>query len=124
MIEAEFGAKDSVRSFVRVTVAELSQWLAVDVAGRAAQAVTQRARAALPDDDEEQLEYAAMWWAVGGQVPDGSAGPLIVAALDIPADEVRPVEGDDPDRGFEIELSRPLPRRYLVALHVSDEPPA
>ncbi len=111
--------QDSVRIFVRVGPADLAAWLAgeeVELAGRAAQAVTQRARLALPQDDEEELEYAAMWWAAESP----GTGRVVVAALDVPAGWVRAVGGEDPDRGFEVAVDAPLPRRRLVALHVEE----
>lgn len=134
--------QDSVRIFVRVTSGDLQDWLAgreVEIAGRAAQAVTQRARLALPEDDEEELEYAAMWWAAESPAaasspaeslgPQSSAGPsadgrVVVAALDVPQSWVRAVGGEDPDRGFEVAVEAPLPRRCLVALHVDESQPS
>ena len=88
----------------------------MELAGRAAQAVTQRARLALPQDDEEELEYAAMWWAAESP----GTGRVVVAALDVPAGWVRAVGGEDPDHGFEVAVDAPLPRRRLVALHVEE----
>lgn len=123
-------AQDSVRIYVRVSADDLDAWLAgrdVDLADRPAQTVTQRARLALPDDDEEELEYAAMGWAAQSPAAPGASsarGRLVVAALDVPGPWIRPVGGDDPDRGFEIVVEGTLPRRYLVALHVDDTSPA
>lgn len=128
--------QDSVRIFVRVTGADLQDWLAdreVTLVGRAAQAVTQRARLALPEDDEEELEYAAMGWAAESPVAatsaesgtgSSSAERVVVAALDVPQSWVRPVGGEDPDRGFEVAVDQAVPRRLLVALHVDESEPS
>ncbi len=126
----------SVRIFVRVGVADLQTWLAggaVDVRGRAVQAVTDRARRALPEDDEEELEYAALCWAAearptsadaGSDVGSmaGSAQRVIVAVLSVPPEIVHEAGIDDPDRGFEVVVGEPLSRRRLAALHVADGP--
>ena len=79
------------RVFAAVTADDLRRWSVgepVDLTDRPAHAVTDRARQASPDDDEEELEYAAQWSAVERAQP--GAGPVVVAALDVP---VGPKEG-------------------------------
>ncbi len=107
------------RVFAAVTADDLRRWRAgepVDLTGRPAHAVTDRARQAFPDDDEEELEYAAQWSAV--ERAQAGAGPVVVAALDVPAGQAAPSGGDDPDRGFEVRLAHPVPATRLAALHV------
>lgn len=107
------------RVFAAVTADDLRRWRAgepVDLTGRPAHAVTDRARQAFPDDDEEGLEYAAQWSAV--ERAQAGAGPVVVAALDVPAGQAAPSGGDDPDRGFEVRLAHPVPATRLAALHV------
>lgn len=109
------------RVYCRVQGADLRAWAAreqVDLAGRPAHAVTPRVRAAFPDDDEEELEYAALWSAAQRPEPSDPTGGRVIAALDVPAQWVSPCGGEDPDRGFEVDLDRPLPASRLVALHV------
>ncbi|GAB97201.1 hypothetical protein BJY21_003787 [Kineosphaera limosa] len=115
-------ARAQARVYCRVYAPELRAWSAgtpADLTGRPAQAVTDRARAAFPDDDEEELEYAALWSAVeaAGVGQDPAAG-LVCAAFDVPAQWLAPSGGQDPDRGFEVALLRPVPPARLVALHV------
>lgn len=110
------------RAYARVTRADLVAWSAgddVDLSGRPVHAVTDRARTAFPEDDEEELEYAALWSAADSGAVDSDAATLatIVAALDVPPAWAHRSGGDDPDRGFEIALDRPVPRARLVALH-------
>lgn len=107
------------RVFAAVTADDLRRWRAgepVDLTGRPAHAVTDRARQAFPDDDEEELEYAAQWSAV--ERAQAGAGPVVVAALDVASGQATPSGGDDPDRGFEVRLAHPVPAKRVVALHV------
>ena len=121
---------DNEAGLFELTADDLRRWSVgepVDLTDRPAHAVTDRARQAFPDDDEEELEYAAMGWAAQSTAAPGASsarGRLVVAALDVPGPWIRPVGGDDPDRGFEIVVEGTLPRRYLVALHVDDTSPA
>lgn len=107
------------RVFAAVTTDDLRRWSVgepVDLTDRPAHAVTDRARQAFPDDDEEELEYAAQWSAVERAQP--GAGPVVVAALDVPAGQAAASGGDDPDRGFEVRLAHPVAVARLAALHV------
>ena len=97
------------RVYARVTRADLGAWAAAsdaDLRGQPVHAVTDRARAAFPDDDEEELEYAALWSAAEDAGAAGlsaagahaAAGATVVAALDVPAAWVRPSGGEPPRR--------------------------
>ena len=107
------------RVFAVVTADDLRRWSVgepVDLTGRPAHAVTDRARQAFEDDDEEELEYAAQWSAVEGA--RAGAGPVVVAALDVASGQATPSGGDDPDRGFEVRVTHPVPAKRVAALHV------
>lgn len=80
----------------------------------AAYAVTDAVRAADATGDDESWEYAAMQDAARVQVEAG--GPVIVAAVDIQRDRVRPGSGAD----ARVEVGDvDLPR--VAALHVGDD---
>jgi hypothetical protein len=77
-------------------------------------AVTDVVSAADPSGDVESWEYAAMQEAAHGLVADG--GPVIVAAVDIQQDRVRPGSGTE----ARVEVGDvDLPR--VAALHVGDD---
>ncbi len=127
-------AASDTRIYCRIGRPQLAAWAAgeqVDLAPLVAHAATDRARAAYPQDDEEELEYAALWSAAESQPesqpefePDsrsrsgGGAGPVVVAALDVPTVAVREAGGADPDRGFEVAVEERVGPGRLVALHV------
>lgn len=107
------------RVYALVGAGELRRWShrePVDLAGRPAQAVTPRARQAFPADEEEELEYAALWTAA--QSGAAAGGITVVVALDVPADQAVASGGEHPERGFEVSLTEPVAGSRLVALHV------
>lgn len=108
------------RVYVFIGEPDLRRWSRrqdVTLTGRPAHAVTPQVRQAFPDDDEEELEYAALWSAAERGAHE--AGTVtVVAALDLPAAQAFPSGTDDPDRGFEVSVSEPVPVSRLVALHV------
>ncbi|HEY0119939.1 MAG TPA: hypothetical protein VGC04_14280 [Cellulomonas sp.] len=93
---------------------------------RRGHAVTVLLRAALPDEDEEGLEYAALLAAADDSLLRVAARPSaphlrVVVSVDVPDALVAPVEEEDAAPSA-VELSGALPPGAVVCAHV-DEPP-
>lgn len=89
---------------------------------RPVHAATDRVRRAFPEDDEEDLEYAALWDAAEALTAGSPQGPVLVAAADVPTawlTATAPGDGDDPEAAYLLDLDRPLPRSSVVSLHVA-----
>ncbi len=99
----------------------------IDLAPRRAHAVTAALRAALPDEDEEGLEFAAQLAAADDALlllagrPQAPALRLVVT-VEVPDGLVAPV-ADPSAAASAVELTAPAPRDRLVCVHV-DEPEA
>lgn len=108
------------RVYVLVGEPDLRRWSHrqdVDLAGRAAHAVTPRARQAFPADEEEELEYAALWSAAArGTGSDRRV--TVVAVLELPGSQTSPSGADNPERGFQVRVCAPVPPSRLLALYV------
>lgn len=85
-------------------------------------AVTPAVRAAFPDDDEEDLEYAALWAAAQtGRRAAGADERVVVVAAD--ANDVEPAPGaaDAPDdEAYVVRVGEALPVGRVVSLHVAE----
>lgn len=82
-------------------------------------AVTDALRAAYPEGDEEEWEYAALTAAAQdslGLLGEDDAPRRVVVALD--ADTVLPVEGHEPTL---VEIGAAVPLRRVAAVHVDSE---
>ncbi len=114
-----------------VTVtADAARWT---VAPRGAHAVTAALTRALPDEDEEGLEYAAALEAADDSLalvasrPDAPRQRLVVT-LEVPDGAVQAVGAEDPDdedapAPSAVEVLRTVPDVAIVCVHV-DEPEA
>ncbi len=112
-----------MRLYLPATLDELQPTLAL--APRPAHAVTAALRAALPDEDEEGLEYAAQLAAADDALDLLRAQPAAprlraVVALDLPDDRVRP--GGD-GSATEVMVTGPIAAGSVVCVLV-DEPAA
>ncbi|MCO7274351.1 MULTISPECIES: DUF6912 family protein [Cellulosimicrobium] len=114
-----------------VTVtADAARWT---VAPRGAHAVTAALTRALPDEDEEGLEYAAALEAADDSLALVAARPdaprqRLVVTLEVPDGAVQVVGGDDSDdedapAPSAVEVLRTVPDVAIVCVHV-DEPEA
>jgi hypothetical protein len=84
-------------------------------------AVTPGLEAALGTGDEEELELAAMTVASLDSVrllADSEPSARVVAVVDVPDREVRPVAADDADDVTAVVVEGPVPLRRLAAVHV------
>ncbi len=112
----------TVRIYLPTTSVRLARALSEGELGPApleGHAVTDRLRAALPDSDDDELEYVALVTAAQASLllADADARPLrMVAVL-----EVREVtdgpDGPDGDDPSGVRLERPARTRWLAALH-------
>ncbi|MCR6647967.1 MAG: hypothetical protein NVV70_07465 [Cellulomonas sp.] len=98
---------------------------AVTLTPRVAHAVTPELRAALPDEDEEGLEFSAHLAAADDSLAMLAVAPAapqlrLVVTVDVPTGAVR--EGTATDAGpSAVELVEPVGRDAIVCVHV-DEP--
>lgn len=97
------------------------------LAARRAHAVTDALRAALPDEDEEGLEYAAQLAAADDALLRIAAHPgapelRLVLSADVPDDAVAVVAGGD-EAPSAVDVAVDVPLRDVVCGHV-DEPEA
>ena len=112
-----------MRIYVPATLAELDTRQAL--APRLVHAVTSALRAALPDEDEEGLEFAAQLLAADDSLErlEGSPAPRrrVVVAADVPEAVVEAV--DDPHAPSVVRLTTPVAWEDVACAHV-DEPAA
>lgn len=85
--------------------------------------VTDAVRAAYPDDDEEDLEYAALWAAADAARRDRPTARVVVVAVDAPAAAVRPAGPDAPgtvadDEAYAVYVGADITLAQVVSLHV------
>ncbi len=94
--------------------------------GRAAFAVTQAARLAFADDDEEDLEYDAFLCASRhGTRPEPEAGSGLVVSLDVEAELVddtpaQITQGHADQHGFVVAVRGEAAVTQVVAIHAPD----
>lgn len=82
---------------------------------RSAFAVTDRLRAALPNEDDEGLEYLATQDAA----TDAAArGLRVIASVDVDDDEV--TERSEADAASAVQIAGAPPRRRIASFHVLD----
>ncbi|WP_029291856.1 hypothetical protein [Cellulomonas sp. HZM] len=115
-----------MRIYLPATLDELQDRPEATLGTRPAHAVTSALRAALPDEDEEGLEFAAQLMAADdsldlvGLRPEAPALRVVVS-VDVPDAEVTP--GDPAVDGAPtlVVLAQPVPVSAAVCVHV-DEP--
>ena len=115
-----------MRIYLPATLAELG--VAAGLPARLAHAVTPALRAALPDEDEEGLEYAAQLLAADDSLDllDGTARGgrrRVVVAADVPEAVVESVEADDAQAPSVVRLTSGVGWDLVACAHV-DEPAA
>lgn len=112
-----------MRIYVPSTLAELGS--RQGLAPRLVHAVTSALRAALPDEDEEGLEFAAQLLAADDSLErlEGADAPRrrVVVAADVPEAVVEAV--DDPHAPSVVRLTTPVSWEDVACAHV-DEPAA
>jgi len=114
-----------VRIYLPATLDELD---ATDLPARRGHAVTSELRVALPDEDDEGLEFAAQLMAADDSFELLRAAPgaprlRLVVSLDVAEDEVELVVDEDDGAPSLVELTGPLKVSAIVCAHV-DEPGA
>jgi len=113
-----------VRIYLPVTLDELD---ADDLPDRRGHAVTAALRAALPDEDDEGLEFAAQLMAADDSFEllraAAAAAPRlrVVASVDVPDAQVEDVSDDDDGAPSLVRIARPVGRSEIACVHV-DEP--
>ncbi len=109
-----------MRIYVPSTLAELDP--RHGLAPRLVHAVTSALRAALPDEDEEGLEYAAQLLAADDSLDrlDGSDAPRrrVVVAADVPEAVVEAV--DEPHAPSVVRLTTPIGWDDVACAHVDE----
>jgi hypothetical protein len=115
-----------VRIYLPSTLSELGA--KAGLAPRVVHAVTPALRAALPDEDEEGLEYAAQLLAaddsldrLDGSVPQGRR--RVVVAADVPEAVVDSVDGDEGHAPSAVRLTTSVGWDGVACAHI-DEPAA
>lgn len=108
------------RVYLRLRPADLDQVAAAEPlpASTPAFAVTRAVREAFEDDDEEDLEYAAMWIAAG----EDTTAARVVAAVDVRSadvDEAGGADGPADEAAYSVRLAAPVPAARIVSLHAS-----
>ena len=114
----------TVRVYVGLTAAELERMAeagSIGTDGVRARAVTAAVRDAFPDDDEESLEYCALWVAAENLARSHDGGSVVVAAADVPDGWVVPAAIDVAHDAYEVLIERSVPRSRVVALHVQED---
>jgi hypothetical protein len=114
-----------VRIYLPTTLDELD---ATDLPARRGHAVTGALRAALPDEDDEGLEFAAQLMAADDSfdlLRSSTAAPRlrVVVSLDVPDERVTAVTDDEDGAPSLVEMTGAVPVSELVCVHV-DEPGA
>jgi len=115
-----------VRLYLPATLDELDDHAAA-LSARRAHAVTAALRAALPDEDDEGLEFAAQLMAADDSLEllagrPGAPRLRLVVSVDVPDSAVGPT--DDPDAApSAVRLLTTVARDDVVCVHV-DEPEA
>jgi hypothetical protein len=105
-----------------VVTATAATWT---VPGRPAHAVTAALSSALPEEDEEGLEWHAFLAAAHDSLlriaeAPGAVPLRVVVTVEVPDDAVRTGQDDDVPPS-QVSLARDLPETALIAVHV-DEP--
>lgn len=116
-----------VRIYLPATLDELDETAdgaPVVLAPRRAHAVTPALRAALPEEDDEELEYAAQLAAADDALLLVAGRPhapqlRLVLSADVPETAVAPV-GDDDVAPSLVELRAPVPLADVVCGHVDE----
>ncbi len=111
-----------MRIYLPATPAELAD--PTGLSPRVVHAVTPALRAALPDEDEEGLEFAAQLLAADDSLDllDPARPRRVVVAADVPDDAVAPL-GDDDAVASAVRLVTPVTWEDVACAHV-DEPGA
>jgi len=112
-----------VRIYLPVTLDELD---ADELPDRRGHAVTAALRAALPDEDDEGLEFAAQLMAADDSfelLRRAAGAPRLraVASVDVPDAQVADVSDDDDGAPSLVRVTRPVSRSEIACVHV-DEP--
>ena len=117
-----------VRIYLPATMSDLERLAdaRLDLTPRRAHAVTTALRRELPEDDDEELEFAAHLAAAADSLrliaaTAGAARQRLVITADVP--DGIPVRAPDDDPASLVHLSAPIRREQVVCVHV-DEPEA
>jgi hypothetical protein len=114
-----------VRIYLPATLDELD---AIDLSARRGHAVTEALRAALPDEDDEGLEFAAQLMAADDSFDLLRSAPSaprqrLVVSVDVPDARVAVVSDHEDAAPSLVELTGDVPVAAIVCAHV-DEPGA
>lgn len=110
-----------MRVYVPATIAQLAD--PEGLAPRVAHAVTPALRAALPDEDDEGLEYAAQLLAADDSLDllaDDDVPRRVVVAADVPDGVVEPVPADGATAPSAVRLTAPVRRADVACAHVDE----
>lgn len=83
--------------------------------------VTQTVRAALRDEDDEELEYDALLIAAEMVAADDPGGRVVVAAADLDQDELEELPPGGGFDGYEVRLTQAIPRERIASLHAAEQ---
>lgn len=111
-----------MRVYLPATVAQLAD--PEGLGARVVHAVTPALRTALPDEDDEGLEYAAQLLAADDSLDllaDDDVPRRVVVAADVPDDAVAPLPDDAAVAPSAVRLATPVAWADVACAHVDEE---